>query len=232
MPNARRFHAPGFPQHVVQRGNDRQPCFRHVDDFNEYLARLALASKKYDVAVHAYVLMPNHVHLLATPAAMDGVARVMQAVGSAYVRSFNARHARTGTLWDSRYFSSVVGEDDYFWNCQRYIELNPVRAAIVARPESYRWSSHMRNAFGHPDRVVTPHHMYVALARQARDAPKAYRKMFGRDVESAAILAIRAVLHQERAYGDEAFIARVEQFSRRSPRCRSRGRPAALSSTG
>lgn len=225
MPNARRYHAPGFPQHIVQRGNDRRPCFHCGDDFSEYLARLAIASAKHDVAIHAYTLMPNHVHLLATPAALDGVAKMMQAVGSAYVRSFNARHGRTGTLWEGRYYSSIIGEDEYFWNCQRYIELNAVRAGIVAAPGSYRWSSYMRNAHGRHDRVVTPHAMYVALARHPRDAPAAYRQMFGRALEGAAISAIRAVLHQERAYGDEEFVCRVERISRRPPRSRSRGRP-------
>ena len=226
MPNSRRFNLPSVPQHVVQRGNDRRLCFLEEADYIEFLLRLTGASRKFSVAVHAYVLMPNHVHLLATPAAPGGIGRMMQAVGSGYVKTFNARHGRTGTLWDGRYFGSVVGTDQYFWNCHRYIELNPVRAGIVCRPEDFRWSSHACNALGRPDPVVTPHPSYLALAHRVGDVAPAYRQMFAKTLEESAVNEIRYRLRQERAYGDEDFVARLEPISPRSLRSRGPGRPA------
>jgi putative transposase len=196
------------------------------DDRAEYLFRLASASRKLSVAIHAYALMPNHVHLLATPDTGDGVGRLMQAVGSGYVRSFNARNRRTGTLWDGRYYSSLVGSDRYLWNCYRYIELNPVRAGIVVRPEDFRWSSHARNALGAPDPVVTPHSAYLSLARCYGDVPAAYRSLFTEELGEATLTEIRYRLSKERAYADEDFIAQLEKTCHRSPRCRRPGRPA------
>jgi putative transposase len=226
MPNTRRFHLPSVPQHVVQRGNDRRPCFLVDADYTEFLLRLAGASRKYSVAIHAYALMPNHVHLLATPVDADGIGRLMQAVGSGYVRTYNARHGRTGTLWDGRYFGSLVGTDQYFWNCHRYIELNPVRAGIVTRPEDFRWSSHACNALARPDPVVTPHPSYLALAHRMGDVATSYRRMFAEALAESTVTEIRYRLQKERAYGAEDFVERFESISTRSLRSRGRGRPA------
>jgi putative transposase len=225
MTNTRRFHLPDVPQHVVQRGNNGQPCFVDDDDRAEYLLRLAAGSAKFGVAIHAYVLMTNHVHLLATPREADGMARLMQAVGSGYVRSFNAKRSRTGTLWDGRYFSSPIGGDAYLWNCYRYIELNPVRAGIVAEPGGYRWSSHARNAYGRTDPVVAPHPNYVALASESGDRLASYRSMFDGGLTQDTLAALRQSLWTERAFGGEEFMIAVESAADRSPRCRPRGRP-------
>jgi putative transposase len=222
MPNLRRFNLPGIPQHVVQRGNNRQACFLSEQDYLEYLLRLAGASEKHGVDVHAYVLMRNHIHILATPVRADGVGKMMQAVGSGYVRSFNAQYQRTGTLWDGRYFGSVVGSDAYLWNCHRYIEMNPVRAGIVDRPEDYRWSSFARNALGRADPVVAPHPAYGALGASPH---LAYRALFDEPLPEGTILQIRERLLKERGYGAEDFLANVESLAARSPRCRAKGRP-------
>jgi putative transposase len=224
MPNSPRFNLPGFPQHIVQRGNDHRRCFLLEDDFREYLGRLLAASRKYAVAIHAYALMPNHVHLLATPACMEGIGRVMQAVGSGYVRRFNSRHERSGTLWDRRYFSALVGNDAYLWHCHRYIELNPVRAGIASHPGDYPWSSYARNAFGRHDDLVTPHPAIAGLG-PAGSAERAYWAMIDTGLDESTLQEIRQSLHAERAFGDEAFLARIESLTERSPRQLSRGRP-------
>jgi putative transposase len=231
MPNSRRFHLAGIPQHVVQRGNSRQLCFLANADYSEYLRRLAKASQKYAVAVHAYVLMTNHVHLLVTPATAHGVAKLMQSVGTGYVRSFNARHGRTGTLWDGRFYSAPVDSDRYFWGCHRYIELNPVRAGMVARPGDYKWSSYAANAHGKPDPVVTPHSSYLALAGSLAKARADYRQMFANQLVEADLEAIRNSVRNGRAYGREEFFASIEAHSIRSPRHRGRGRPIAIDET-
>lgn len=224
MPNSRRFHLPDIPQHVVQRGHGKQLCFLTEADYSEYLRRLASASRKFEVAIHAYVLMSNHVHLLASAKTAHGVGKLMQSVGGGYVRGFNARHGRTGTLWDGRYYSCPVGTDAYLWACHRYIELNPVRAGMVNAPGDYRWSSFSRNALGHVDHVVTPHPAYLALAAGNESAASRYREMFAVELADAVIAELREKLKNERAFGAEEFLAWIEATSPRSPRHRGRGR--------
>jgi putative transposase len=138
----------GYAQHVVQRGNNRQATFFAEADYRYYLDCLAEASAKYDCALHAYVLMTNHVHLLVTPNQTDGIARMMQSVGRRYVQYVNYCNKRSGTLWEGRYKASLVQSERYLLVCSRYIELNPVRAGMVTRPEAYRWSSYRANALG------------------------------------------------------------------------------------
>jgi len=172
--------------------------------------------------------MTNHVHLLVSSESATGVAKLMQSVGGGYVRSFNARHGRTGTLWDGRYFSSPVGSDAYFWNCHRYIELNPVRAGIVEAPGEYMWSSYASNAHGNHDPVVTPHPQYLALAVTRADVAARYRDFFAIELEHAVVRQIRETLGNERAFGSEEFLDAIEATSCRSPRHRGRGRPKAI----
>jgi putative transposase len=146
-----------LPLHVVQRGNDRRRCFFEDVDFRFYLRALSEAAVRYRVLVHAYVLMTNHVHLLLTPLVAGGVSRVMQSLGSRYVKRVNARLGRAGTLWESRYKACLVEHDAYVLAVCRYIDLNPLRAAMVARPEDYAWSSYAGLAELRPDRIITPH---------------------------------------------------------------------------
>lgn len=152
-----RIEFANIPQHVVQRGNDRQPCFLDDLDYRRYLRGLQEATLDCQCRIHAYVLMTNHVHLLVTPASVGGVSRMMQQVGRGYVGYFNTAHHRTGTLWEGRFKSSLVDSDRYLLTCYRYIEMNPVRAAMVAAPGEYRWSSYASNAHAHSDPIVTPH---------------------------------------------------------------------------
>ncbi|WP_298578276.1 transposase [uncultured Luteimonas sp.] len=147
MPRQPRIDLPGIPQHIVQRGNDRQPCFFADVDCVRYLQDLRHRRREY-CSVHAYVLMTNHVHLLITPMASGQVACLMQSLRRGYVRYINKRYRRTGTLWEGRYKSCPVMDDDYFLRCQRYIDLNPLRARRVEDPAHYRWSSHSANT--HP----------------------------------------------------------------------------------
>jgi len=152
-----RLNLPGIPQHVIQRGNNKQVSFFNDKDYVVYLDKLKLYSTKYSVAVHSYVLMTNHVHLLMTPETEQGVSQVMQALGRYYVRYINQTYERTGTLWEGRYKSTLVDSDNYFLTVSRYIELNPVRAGMVAHPADYLWSSYQCNALGKPIELITPH---------------------------------------------------------------------------
>jgi putative transposase len=224
MPRLPRFFLPGVPLHVIQRGNDRQPMFREPADRRRFLALTAAYATRHAVAIHAYVLMANHVHLLATPADRHGVSRMMQGLGRVYVRWFNHRHERTGTLWEGRYRASVVDCERYLLLCMRYIELNPVRAAIVPDPGEYRWSSYRCNALGTGDGLVTPHPVYEDLGRHVDDRRRVYRDLFRAAISDAELDMIRDAAHHEWALGQDEFLARVGRSGRRGARL-PMGRP-------
>ncbi len=140
MPRLPRLNLPNIPQHVVQRGNNRQATFFYEQNYTVYLDKLKEYGKKFDVAIHAYVLMTNHVHLLMTPSTKTGISQLMQSLGRYYVRYINKTYNRSGTLWEGRYKSTLVSSEHYFLLVSRYIELNPVRADMVAHPAEYPWS--------------------------------------------------------------------------------------------
>jgi putative transposase len=186
-----RSKAAGFPHHVIQRGNNRQPVFADVADYQRYLYLLHEISVDQGVALHAYVLMTNHVHLLATPDADEGLSRFMQALGRRYVRWFNDRHQRTGTLWEGRFRSTVVAADRYLLACMRYIELNPVRAGLAAAAEEYRWSSNAHHLGRLVDPLVTDHALFWALGNTPFERQSAYQQLFETPLASEDLDQIR-----------------------------------------
>jgi putative transposase len=171
-----------YPHHVIQRGHNRQRVFVDDDDRRRYLGWLHEASLAHGLAIHAFVLMDNHVHLLATPASDGSLSLTMQSVGRRYVRWFNARHGRTGTLWEGRFRSSVVEADRYLLACQRYIESNPVRAGMVASVAEWPWSSHRHHAGLAVDPLVRPHPTVWALGNTPFERESAYRRLFDEGV--------------------------------------------------
>ena len=173
-----RICLPGIPQHIIQRGNNRQACFASDEDFSAYAYWLAEYSRKFDVNIHAWVFMTNHAHLLATPNSEDGVARMMQSLGRSYVRYFNHTYQRSGTLWEGRYKSCVIDVENYLLTCMRYIELNPVRANMVTTPEEYKWSSYHANGLGKKMGLCTPHEVYSHLGKTIPTRARAYRELF------------------------------------------------------
>jgi putative transposase len=219
-----RFFAPGVPLHVIQRGNNRQAMFGEPADRAFFLALLRRASDRYGVSVHAYVLMTNHVHLLSTPQERLGIPRLMQSVGRDYVRWFNDRRGRTGTLWEGRYRATVVDDDRYLLTCMRYIELNPVRAGIADRPGDFRWSSFRVNASGGRDRLVRPHPIYLALGRTPLERASAYGELFAEAIPEEELGSIRDATHHGWALGSAAFVATIDAAGRRAARL-PKGRP-------
>ncbi len=217
----------GIAQHVVQRGNDRLPCFYDDDDRRRYLAALRHVARRYSCLIHAYVLMTNHVHLLATPATTGAISRMMQTLGRLYVADFNARHRRTGTLWEGRYRSCLVGGARYVLACHRYIELNPVRAAMVAQPVDFPWSSHAANATGKHDPLLRPHTDYRALGESSEQRQTAYRALFDEVLSQQQVDEIRVYIQQQRALGDDRFQAAVERKLGRCAIARPAHRPRA-----
>lgn len=215
----------GIPQHIVQRGNNRQSCFFDDHDRFRYLADLEEATVRHEVELHAWVLMSNHVHLLATPHTDRALSRMMQTLGSRYVRWFNDRHERSGALWEGRFHASLVDSEVYLLSCMRYIELNPLRANLVQHPADYRWSSFAANALGLSDRLVSAHPAYLALraTRQARLA--AYLRLCAKGLEDEMLTAIRVAVNSEFVLGSDEFKTRIEAMTKRPTRMRKSGRP-------
>ena len=178
MPRQPRLNLPGIPQHIMQRGNNRQDCFFEEENYTVYLDKLKEYSIKYNVTIHSYVLMSNHVHILCTQQEKDGVSRMIQSIGRYYVRYINQSRGRTGTLWEGRYKSSLVDSETYFLTVSRYIELNPVRASMVSDPSDYPWSSYHSNARGKQIALLTPHESYLALAKTDKTRQKRYKALF------------------------------------------------------
>ena len=213
MPRRIRIHLAGQPVHLVQRGHNRDACFFNDEDYLAYCEWLGEALKKTGCTLHAYVLMTNHVHLLLTPPHPESVAQLFVSLGRRYVQYINKTYRRTGTLWDSRYKSSLIHADEYQLLCQRYIELNPVRAAMVNDPAIYRWSSYRANGLGQADALLTAHEVYLALDQQAPERQAAYRTLFGSELDQVAIADIRLALDQGQPLGKGRFLDHIEKMT-------------------
>ena len=225
-----RFNLPGVPQHVVQRGNNREPCFYAVDDYYRYLADLHDAAIKNQVAIHAFVLMTNHVHLLATPGQAYTISHMMQDLGRKYVRYINHTYLRSGTLWEGRYKASLVDSEAYLLTCMRYIEMNPVRAGMVDSPGEYRWSSYSRNAQGKDNKIIEDHPVYQSLGTTESDRRQAYRELFRYHLDDAQVHSIRDALSQELVLGRDDFKDKIERMLKRQTRPGQPGRPSIAES--
>jgi len=212
------------PLHVIQRGNNRNACFFGDGDRRLYVQCLAAAAAKHACAIHAYVLMPNHVHLLVSPREGDGVAMMMQEVGRRYVRLFNETHRRTGTLWEGRYKAAMIDSQPYLLTCQRYIELNPVRAALVENPADYPWSSHRHTAYGLRDPLLTPHEIFMSLAQDAPARRAAYVALFADPIPVREVDRIREATNKGWPLGSEALIDQIETALGRPAKAPKRGR--------
>ena len=186
-----RFIVPEVAVHIVQRGNARMACFREDNDFLVYLSELARRSAKFACALHAYCLMPNHVHLLVTPKEPDGCAGMMKELSQGFARYFNDKYERTGTLWEGRFRSCVAESARYVLACYRYIELNPVRAGIVAHPSLYPWSSYAGNSGTGNAAMLTPHAEWLALATEVRARHVVHRTLLEERLDRNALDAIR-----------------------------------------
>jgi len=225
VPRQPRYRIPGLPQHVVQRGNDRQTTFFSPDDYRRYRKYLEAAALEHGCAIHAYVFMTNHVHLLVTPDSEDSLPKLVQAVGRRYVRYVNDTHGRTGTLWEGRYKACLVATDAYLLACYRYIELNPVRAGMTQDPARYRHSSYGCNALGRADALVTPHNTYLSLAPGAAERCASYRAMFTSGGPEGELEEIRLATASCRLFGSDSFKEMVSQQIGRPVRQGRAGRP-------
>ena len=220
-----RFCPIGIPQHVIQRGNNRQPCFASEQDFAVYATWLQDYAIEFKVAIHAWVFMTNHVHLLVTPHGENAISKMMQALGRRYVRYFNHEYRRSGTLWEGRFKASLVQTEEYFLVCQRYIELNPVRAGMVDDPADYQWSSYQAHALGREVKMHTPHDEYLKLSSDLSLRQSLYRSLFLAHTEGALLSDIRLAVNRGLALGSDKFKDDIERLVGQRLRPKKMGRP-------
>jgi putative transposase len=225
MPRRPRIHLDNVPLHIVQRGHNRQPCFFVDADNLAYLEWLADAARRTGCQVHAYALMTNHVHLLLTPGDAQAVSNLMVSLGRRYVPYINATYQRSGTLWEGRYKSSLIDSEAYLLACMRYIELNPVRAAMCQDPAGYRWSSYRANGLGEASALLTPHPLYTALGADDASRQVAYRALFDQVLPDKTLADIRLAMHQTQPLGNSRFLEAIEQATGQRREAKPRGRP-------
>ncbi len=205
MPRKLRIDVPGFSQHIIQRGVNRAACFCDDHDHQFYQVSLGESVRKNCCRIHAYVLMSNHVHLLVTGGEAGCISSMMQNLGRRYVRYFNTRHDRTGTLWEGRFKSSLIDSEQYLLACYRYIEMNPVRSGMVSRPQDYRWSSVHANAYGQWDVRVDPHSVYLQLGSDVAKRLASYRHFLEEDIGQGEVDSIRDHVNQGKVLGSSKF---------------------------
>ena len=225
MARRQRLSYPGIAQHIIQRGNNRQVCFGDDEDMYIFAQWLTDYAAEYGVAVHAWVFMTNHIHVLATPVDFNSVSLLMQALGRRYVRYFNRRYRRTGTLWEGRYRSCLVDSEAYLLTCQRYIEMNPVRAGMVTAPAEYRWSSYRSNAHGKPSTLIAPHELYSKLGPTAESRQAAYRALFTEQLPVDLIENINQSTCSGLALGNDRFRDQIERLTGKQAGRGKVGRP-------
>lgn len=226
MPRRARLVIPEIPLHITQRGVNRCAIFLDRDDRKRYMDLLRSSTEHHGIDVHAYVLMGNHVHLLVTTHDHESISAAMRRLGQCYVQAFNRKHGRTGPLWEGRFKSCLIESENYLLTLYRYIELNPVRAAMTAAAEDYRWSSARGNLGIWQDPLLTPHSVFMAFTVDSSQGPEIYSQWLSQGTNEEQLLVIRSYMAQERAIGSCRFQAMVEQTLGRTATWQPRGRPA------
>ena len=225
MPRRPRIIVPGIPLHIIQRGNNRQACFFADEDYLFYLDWLKEYAQGSGCLIHAFVLMTNHVHLLLTPRFSYSAGELMKRLGQRYVQYVNKTYKRSGTLWEGRFRSSIVQQEEYLFRCQRYIEMNPVRAEIVKHPGEYRWSSYRTNGQGEKSELITPQALYLSLGKSRKEREEAYCELFRYDLEPGEIDKIRKATNGNFALGNERFSEEISKNLGRRVSPGKAGRP-------
>jgi putative transposase len=220
-----RLTLPGYPHHIIQRGNNRQAIFASQADYQTLLNLLLENAQKFKVAIHAYVLMTNHFHLLATPETADGLPQMMQAVGRRYVRWFNDAQGRSGTLWEGRYKSTVIDTDQYLLTCMAYLDLNPVRAGLVGQAADYAWSSHGHYIGQRVDKLITPHPLVWALGNTPFAREAAYAELVKGGISASQQVKLTDAVLRGWALGDADFVKELQDLTQRRVSKAAAGRP-------
>lgn len=223
-----RLIIPNLPHYVIQRGANRQPVFQDADDYAQFLSWLKSGAKMFKVAIHAYVLLPDQLHLLATPSDATGLGQLMQWLGRYYVPYFNQKYSREGSLWQGRYKTSVIDGDNFFLLCCRYLEFVPVQTGLAAQSLDYSWSSYAHHAGFRPDTVITDHALYWALGNTPFDREASYLRLFEQGLGSSQVKTVEQAVLKGWPLGSEAFKQALEFRMKRQVLPAKRGRPRKI----
>ncbi|MFM9912861.1 MAG: transposase [Methylophilaceae bacterium] len=226
MPRRARLSLPNVPWHIIQRGNNRGDCFFADEDYQRYLSELTVLAPKFECAIHAYVLMTNHVHLLLTPNSQEGAALLMKNLGQRYVQYVNRSYNRSGTLWEGRFRSCLTQTESYVLACYRYIEMNPVRAEMMKQPKNYLWSSFHANGEGQSSAIITPHEEYLRLGKTMEERLAAYNALFNKEMSNSMLSEIRSATNGNLALGNGEFQQKLSALLGRRVSQGKVGRPA------
>lgn len=220
-----RLVLPNHPHHIIQEGNDRQLIFREDEDYQRFLGWLKESAREFKVSVHAYALMPNHLHLLASPTTEDGLARMMQRVGRYYVPWFNQKYERLGGLFRGRFKTSLIDSERYFMMCSRYIEFNPVRNGVTSDPADYRWSSYAHHAGVRQDSLIIDHALYWGLGNTPFQREAAYIELSRQPLSAGELDSINQAVLKGWPLGSDEFKTQLQQKAKRQVLPAKRGRP-------
>lgn len=220
-----RLTLPGYPHHIILRGNNRQTIFSADADRQFFLDLLGENARRFEVALHAYVLMDNHVHVLATPQSTTGIPQLMQSLGRSYVRYFNAMHRRSGTLWEGRYRSTLIQAERHLIACMVYIDLNPVRAGMVSNPRQFPWSSHRHYVGQQVDPLISPHALFWSMGNTPFAREQAYEELVHAGVSDNQRSSLTDATLQGWALGDASYVADLQAQTDRRLAKQSPGRP-------
>lgn len=232
MPRLPRLNLIDIPQHIVQVGHNNLPCFFDAEDYQFYLASLRNAANQYRVDIHAYVLLPNMIQIIATPRVPDGISSMMQSLGRRYVQFVNHRYKRSGTLWAGRYKSSLIDSDAYLLTCYRYVELRPLYLGLADALSAYRWSSFNHHAnndtVGDENEVISDHRLYLELGETPPERAEAYRKLFSYRFDRRLLEYIAETIKLGQVLGGDVFKDKIELIANQRVRPLKRGRPRKI----
>ena len=220
-----RINIVGVPQHIVQTGHNRLPCFFDDEDYQFYLKSLRTASDQYQVEIHAYVLLPNSIQIIATPRIDKGISSMMQSLGRRYVQYVNHRYKRSGTLWEGRYKSSLIDSENYLLTCYRYVELRPLHLGLVENLEEYPWSSYHHHCGEKKDWLIQDHRLFNALGDKDDERCNAYSSSFRYRFDRRMIDFIAETVNMGQVLGGDAFKDNIEAIANHRVRPLKRGRP-------
>ena len=223
-----RLIIPALPHYVIQRGSNRQPVFQDASDYAQCLSWLKTGAKMFKVAIHAYVLLPDQLHLLATPSDATGLGQLMQWLGRYYVPYFNQKYGREGALWQGRYKTAVIDADNFFLTCCRYLECVPVQTGLAAQALDHAWSSYAHHAGVRPDPLITDHALYWALGNTPFDREAAYLRLVEQGLGSSQVKVVEAAVLKGWPLGSDAFKQALEQKMQRQVLPAKRGRPRKI----
>jgi putative transposase len=225
MPRRLRLFIPNTPCHIIQRGNNKSKIFFSSDDYQTFLEILQEALKKHLCLLYSYCLILNHFHLIVNPGETGNISLFMKLLGGKYVRYINKKYNRTGTLWENRFRSFLIGDEQYFVRCLRYVEMNPVRAGMVSSPELYRWSSYRFKVGDEKNPLIDFDPWYTSLDANSIERQLKYRQFFCEPLTEQELSQIREIAHKGGVYSNEMFKGFVEEITGRDVFIRPQGRP-------